>query len=528
MKSDIIVLLLLLLITELSGQNFYKINFAGDPQTVFVQNITQSKSTNMLGSDTLLLKFKGTSVLETGLEHLNLTIYPNPMDQSCNFDFENIKKGKVVIQVFKANGSQIYKYSKKLPQGIQYFQLSGVPAGVYLIDVKTITGHFSGSFVSTDMSNTPFLLINKCDSEDEADKVKKTNSYNNSNNTNIPLAFRNSVELDFATGDQLMFIGYLSGFENDTVYASPTGDQIITFSFCSKPEQPSSSNHIPFQTQIIWSWNTSIGATGYKYNTVNNFAAAIDNGNSTNFTQSGLTCNTGYTLYVWAYNSCGNSEVLQLSQSTSSCSSSCGSSVTFIYNGIEVTYGTVTSAGGRCWLDRNLGAADVAINITDATAYGDMFQWGRLDDGHQVRTSPTTITLSSNNVPGHNKFIKAPNSPFDWISPQNPNLWKGVNGINNPCPTGYRPPTDTEWNIEFTSWSTPNAEGAFASPLKLLMAGYRDCNESIVYGEGLGGIYWSCTVSDGSSWYLGFDNSDVTLINDGNRAHGMSVRCIKD
>jgi hypothetical protein len=115
----------------------------------------------------------------------------------------------------------------------------------------------------------------------------------------------------------------------------------------------------------------------------------------------------------------------------------CGiSTVTFNYKGNIVTYGTVIS-NNRCWLDRNLGAAQVATSSTDAAAYGDLFQWGRLDDGHQVRTSPTTTTLSNSDVPGHGNFILSP-STGDWRSPQNNDLWQGVNGINNPCPDGFR------------------------------------------------------------------------------------------
>ena len=71
-------------------------------------------------------------------------------------------------------------------------------------------------------------------------------------------------------------------------------------------------------------------------------------------------------------------------------------------------------------------------------AYGYLYQWGRATDGHQKRTSGSSSTLSTNDTPGHKKFILAPNSPYDWRSPQNDNLWQGVAGTNNPCPSGYR------------------------------------------------------------------------------------------
>ncbi|NDB36338.1 MAG: hypothetical protein EB023_13595, partial [Flavobacteriia bacterium] len=108
---------------------------------------------------------------------------------------------------------------------------------------------------------------------------------------------------------------------------------------------------------------------------------------------------------------------------------------------------------GVTWMDRNLGATQVATSSTDQNAYGDLYQWGRRTDGHQCRTSPTTGTLSSVDQPAHGSFILAPNAPYDWRSPQNANLWQGVNGVNNPCPSGYRLPTETELNNERLSWS---------------------------------------------------------------------------
>jgi Divergent InlB B-repeat domain len=59
-------------------------------------------------------------------------------------------------------------------------------------------------------------------------------------------------------------------------------------------------------SQITWIWNLVGGATGYKYNTVNDYNTAIDNGASQVFDQTGLTCGPQFrNLYVWSYNACG-------------------------------------------------------------------------------------------------------------------------------------------------------------------------------------------------------------------------------
>ena len=189
-------------------------------------------------------------------------------------------------------------------------------------------------------------------------------------------------------------------------------------------------------------------------------------------------------------------------------------------------------------MDRNLGATQQATEYNDECAYGGLYQWGRSMDGHECITwtsstagtpvNGTTSTLSSTDNPGHSNFItNGSSSPYDWLSPQNNNLWQGVSGINNPCPSGYRLPTEAEWEAEKGSWSSQNAAGAFASPLKLPVAGYRSSSTGSLSIVGSNGIYWSSTVDGAYSRYLRFTSSNAYM-SSVSRAYGFSVRCIKD
>ncbi|MBT9141607.1 MAG: hypothetical protein DDT30_02208 [Dehalococcoidia bacterium] len=207
---------------------------------------------------------------------------------------------------------------------------------------------------------------------------------------------------------------------------------------------------------------------------------------------------------------------------------SCGHNITFTYRGVYVTYGTVLSAG-RCWMDRNLGAGRVATAFNDSLAYGDLFQWGRLSDLHQDRTSATTSVLSTTDNPGHGNFILSPDlHPWDWRSPQNPNLWRGVAGINNPCPTGWRIPTSAEWEMERLSWTQQNRAGAFASPLRLTSGGVRSSHGAHggeLFMVGVSGSLWSSDTIGGKSVSFWFNVDDVRTSGVW-RAGGSSVRCI--
>ena len=232
-----------------------------------------------------------------------------------------------------------------------------------------------------------------------------------------------------------------------------------------------------------------------------------------------VNCLQSWNGTLWDdYDGCGNSPIVPTYPAGSVFCASGSATV------VEVTNSTT----GKTWMDRNLGASQVATSSTDANSYGDLYQWGRKSDGHQCRTSVTTSTLSSGDVPGHGDFILASSSPVDWRSPQNTNLWQGVNGVNNPCPSGYRLPTSAELNTERGSWSSNDGAGAFASPLKLPMAGFRSFSDGSLGHVGSMGFYWSSTVNGTLSRNLYFDSSSNAGVDSDFRAVGFSVRCLKD
>jgi len=312
------------------------------------------------------------------------------------------------------------------------------------------------------------------------------------------------------------------------------------FCGCTIAETPTAGAHTPSETQIVWNWNVVAAAYGYKYNIVNDYSTATNNGTSSTYTQENLDCETEYNLYVWAYNNCGHSEVLTIALTTSECPFVCGTdSISFLYKEQQVKYGTVESAG-KCWLDRNLGASQVAESSSDHLSYGDLFQWGRGDDEHQsiTWTSPTTGTpvnasqsgTSGSTSPG-NFFLHGSDTWYTGSNPAPSVLWQGPSGVNNPCPIGWRVPNEAEWDAERASWITNNAAGALASPLRLPQPGLRLHNNGVLEGSGssMGGYYWSSTeVSTNFPRYLDFNHSNANMFTWMRRADGLPVRCIKD
>jgi uncharacterized protein (TIGR02145 family) len=192
--------------------------------------------------------------------------------------------------------------------------------------------------------------------------------------------------------------------------------------------------------------------------------------------------------------------------------------------------GTVLALDGRIWYTYNLGATAAAASSTDSSQYGDLYQWGRAKDGHQLRTSATTGTLVSSVNPGHNKFIfSIAGANFDWLSPRDNGLWQGVSGVNNPCPSGYRLPTYSEWSAVISAEGITNVATGYSSRLKLVVAGFRRSSNGSLNEVGTGGYYWSSTVV--GTFYsnsTGINGSGVGAGYNSDRAAGFSVRCLKN
>ena len=301
----------------------------------------------------------------------------------------------------------------------------------------------------------------------------------------------------------------------------PNGDiYICSGSACGITSVDGTGNVVIENNLFVESGNVGIGTTDPKTKLDVDGAIKIGTQDTCDADSAGAV---RYDSSVKKFYGCDGTSWLSLEQQ------SCGYTVTWTYKGSSVTYGTVYNATtGRCWLDRNLGALQVANAYNDSDAYGDLFQWGRLDDGHQTRTSGTTATLSTTDVPGHSNFILAPDAPNDWRSGQNDNLWQGVDGINNPCPSGWRIPTETEWEAERTSWTGGNNyTGAYASPLKLTAGGYRGYSNASLVNVDSVGYYWSSAVSDANARSLHFYGS-AAYMNSDLRAYGFSVRCVQD
>jgi len=196
------------------------------------------------------------------------------------------------------------------------------------------------------------------------------------------------------------------------------------------------------------------------------------------------------------------------------------------------TYKTVKSPDtNRIWLDRNLGATQVCASSTDSACYGNLYQWGRNDDGHESRTSGITAKLATTITPAINKFITSSSdwSTADSTGSSRTSAWAD-GGANDICPAGFSVPTEAELTADTAGATTTdviNSATAFSSFLKIPVAGYRYRANGALNDVGSDVYLWSRSArgSNGRSLDIG---SDTAGFGSTNRAYGLSVRCIRD
>ena len=207
-------------------------------------------------------------------------------------------------------------------------------------------------------------------------------------------------------------------------------------------------------------------------------------------------------------------------------------------------YLPMVAADGNIWLNNNLGAhysninhasfnpAQQATSAIDFRAYGSLFQWGRKPDGHELitYTNGTTGTAangttgSQSNNPADALFIIGFS---DWRSTQDATLWATQASANNPCPVGFRVPTNAELTTLVTSSGITNSSTAASSAMKFTVPGYRLYGDGSLDIVGSDGYYWSSSVSGINAGYRAFSSGGTYTVND-YRAYGLTVRCLKD
>ncbi len=226
---------------------------------------------------------------------------------------------------------------------------------------------------------------------------------------------------------------------------------VMTATFTMPPPAPAAGTPVPSLNQIVWNWNTVSGATGYKWNTTNTYATAVDMGIATTQTETGLGCYTAYSRYIWAYNACGASLATILTSTTlwASVASPLAGTHVVSYNNILWKWNKVAGATGYKWgvvnnynLATDVGSdtARLQINLICNSQYT-TYVWAY---NSCVGSAPTLMTATTLNlVPGAPIYAEGTPSVTEITWHWTPGLyasgskWNTVNDYTNAIDVGY-------------------------------------------------------------------------------------------
>lgn len=313
-----------------------------------------------------------------------------------------------------------------------------------------------------------------------------------------------------------------------------TGAWFTLSANCMNPLTPVAVTHVASATQIVWNWNAVADATGYKWNTINDYSTAEEIGTANTKIETGLSCSSPYKRYLWAWNGCGYSSPLTLWQTTATC---------------ETEPNTVTDIDGNNYHTVTIGTQVWMLENLKTTKY---------NDGTSIPNVTDKAAWTNLTTPGYCWYNNAIDNKIIYGALYN---WHTVN-TGKLAPLGWHVPTDAEWttltdfltnngygyggngsdiakSLAATSgWGTFSTLGTIGNEqsgnnstgFSALPGGYCDFSTGNFSGLLNSGYWWSSTAyAENSSRIRNLNYNHTTVAPDGyNMRYGFSVRCVKD
>ena len=187
----------------------------------------------------------------------------------------------------------------------------------------------------------------------------------------------------------------------------------------------------------------------------------------------------------------------------------------------------IASGVSKVFMAHNLGADTSLDSHTPVQGiHGNYYQWGIIGSVANASTAATAIS-------GWNTTAAVNGSWSD-----------ASKTVNDPCPAGYRVPTNAQW-LGVIANNTVSRTGTWVNDatnfgaaihwgpdaatksLTLPAAGVRNNNDGTLLNRSSYGYYWSSTEGGTNAYFLYFGSTSANT-SSSSRAYGFSVRCVSE
>jgi hypothetical protein len=208
------------------------------------------------------------------------------------------------------------------------------------------------------------------------------------------------------------------------------------------------------------------------------------------------------------------------------------------------TYNTNNNGSHFVFMDRNLGATEAGLT---AAARGVSYQWGRKDPFPATGPVPMVAADATAGTVAYaikhpDKFITTQAVPHDWhYAALDNSLWghNSSKSIYDPCPAGWRVPTNSEMNEVKSPWyGFTDANGTWTSDegwswgtnADYPMTGFRSRENGDLYPNNLE-CWCASPVGDSNRAMRLFSMmiyKTVAVAGSETRAYGFPTRCVRE